>query len=131
MITGAGLEPDSLAAAHRIASAPGAKLLAPSFNRLIQRGRVRHPIALLPYPVDHAVAALAGIRHLILVGSQEPIAFFAYPDQPSLLRPNGSIVQMLARPGEEFVGALAALAVGLAAPPVAPPPTKPPEPGTR
>jgi len=128
MITGAGLESDSLAAAHRIASATGAKLLAPSFNRLIQRGRGRHPIALLPYPVDHAVAALAGIRHLILVGSQEPIAFFAYPDQPSLMRPNGSIVQMLARPGEDVAGALAALAVELAAPPVAPPPTKHPEP---
>ncbi len=92
MIAGAGLESGSLAAAHRIASATGAKLLAPSFNRLIQRGRGRHPIALLPYPVDNAVAALAGIRHLILVGSQEPTAFFAYPDKPSLMRPNGSIV---------------------------------------
>jgi acetolactate synthase-1/2/3 large subunit len=128
MITGAGLESDSLAAAHRIASATGAKLLAPSFNRLIQRGRGRHPIALLPYPVDNAVAALAGIRHLILVGSQEPIAFFAYPDQPSLMRSNGSIVHMLARPGEDVAGALAALAVELAAPPVPPPSTKHPEP---
>jgi acetolactate synthase-1/2/3 large subunit len=128
MITGAGLESDSLAAAHRIASATGAKLLAPSFNRLIQRGRGRHPIALLPYPVDNAVAALAGIRHLILVGSQEPIAFFAYPDQPSLMRPNGSIVHMLARPGEDVAGALAALAVELAAPPVPPPSAKHPEP---
>jgi acetolactate synthase-1/2/3 large subunit len=128
MITGAGLESDSLAAAHRVASATGAKLLAPSFNRLIQRGRGRHPIALLPYPVDNAVAALAGIRHLILVGSQEPIAFFAYPDQPSLMRPNGSIVHILARPEEDVAGALAALAVELDAPPVPPPSAKHPEP---
>src|SRR5260221_12348467 len=44
------------------------------------------------------------------------------------MRPHGSIVQMLARPGEDVAGALAALAVELAAPPVAPPPTKHPEP---
>src|SRR5258708_16945615 len=128
MIAGVGLESDSLAAAHRIASATGAKLLAPSCNRVSRRGRGRHPSALLPYPVDQAVAAVAGIRHLILVGSQEPIAFFAYPDQPSLMRPNGSIVHKLARPGEDVAGALAALAVGLAAPPVPPPSTKHPEP---
>jgi acetolactate synthase I/II/III large subunit len=105
MIAGAGLEANALADAHRVASVTGAKLFAPTFNRLIQRGRGRHPIALLPYRINQAVAALAGTRHLILVGAQEPAGFFAYPDKPSLMKPNGSIVHVLARPEEDVVGA--------------------------
>ncbi|HKC00575.1 MAG TPA: acetolactate synthase large subunit [Terriglobales bacterium] len=128
MIAGAGLEANALADAHSIASATGAKLFAPTFNRLIQRGRGRHPIALLPYRIDQAVAALAGIRHLILVGAQEPAGFFAYPDKPSLMKPDGSIVHVLARPEEDVVGALAALAEELAAPPVPVQPANRPEP---
>jgi acetolactate synthase-1/2/3 large subunit len=128
MLTGTGLETDSLATAHRIAAVTHARLLAPTFNRLIERGRGRYPIALLPYPIDHAVAALAGLRHLILVGSQEPVGFFAYPDKPSLMKPNGSIVHVLARPEEDVAGALAALAAELAAPPVPPPAASRPEP---
>jgi acetolactate synthase I/II/III large subunit len=128
IMAGAAFEANALADAHRVASATGAKLLAPTFNRLIQRGRGRHPIALLPYPIDEAVAALAGIRHLILVGTQEPTGFFAYPDKPSLLKPNESIVHVLARPEEDVAGALAALAAELAALPVPPPPANRPEP---
>jgi acetolactate synthase-1/2/3 large subunit len=127
VLTGAALECDGLAAAHRIAAMTHARLIAPTFNRLIQRGRGRYPIAILPYVIDHAVAALAGIRHLVLVGSQEPVGFFGYPDKPSLIRPNGAIVHVLARPEEDTAGALAALCAELGASHVAPPATKPPE----
>jgi acetolactate synthase-1/2/3 large subunit len=118
LIGGAALEANALADAHRIASVTGAKLLAPTFNRLIQRGRGRYPIALLPYSIDQAVSALAGIRHLILAGAQEPAGFFTYPDKPSLLKPKDSIVHVLARPEEDVAAALAALSAELAAPPV-------------
>ena len=47
MIAGAGLESGSLAAAHRIAATTHARLFAPTFNRLIERGRGRYPIALI------------------------------------------------------------------------------------
>jgi acetolactate synthase I/II/III large subunit len=129
LIGGAGLETNGLVAARRIAAKTGAKLLAPTFNRLIQRGRGRHPIGLLPYNIDQAIAALHDIRHLILVGTGEPAAFFAYPDKPSLLKPNGSVVHVLAQPGEDVIGALNMLAVELAAPPVSLRPAKRPEPG--
>lgn len=128
MIAGAGLEGNALANAHGIASATGAKLFAPTFNRLIQRGRGRPPIALVPYWIDQAVAALAGTRHLILAGAHEPAGFFAYPDKPSLMKPDGSIVHVLARPEEDVAGALAALAEELAAAPVPGLPANPPEP---
>jgi acetolactate synthase I/II/III large subunit len=128
MIAGAGLESGSLAAAHRIAATTHARLFAPTFNRLIERGRGRYPIALIPYRIEEAVAALAGIRHLVLVGSEEPVGFFAYPDRPSLMKPNGSIVHRLALPEEDVPGALEALAAELVATPVPPPRAIPPEP---
>jgi acetolactate synthase-1/2/3 large subunit len=128
MMTGAALETDSLANAHRIAALTNARLIAPTFNRLIQRGRGRWPIELLPYSVDDAVAALRDVRHLVLVGAREPVGFFAYPGKPSLMRPDGAVVHVLARPEEDAAGALAALATELAAPTVRLPPTKTPEP---
>jgi len=90
LMTGVALETDSLANAHRIAALTKARLIAPTFNRLIQRGRGRCPIELLPYQVDAAVAALGGVRHLILVGAGEPAGFFAYPGKPSLIAPEAA-----------------------------------------
>jgi acetolactate synthase I/II/III large subunit len=128
MISGAALEMDSLADAHRIAAMTSARLIAPTFNRLIRRGRGRFPIELLPYTVDDAVATLRNVRHLVLVGAREPVGFFAYPGKPSLIHPAGAVIHVLARPEQDAAGALAALATELAAPSVALPPTKPPEP---
>jgi acetolactate synthase I/II/III large subunit len=128
MISGAALEMDSLADAHRIAAMTSVRLIAPTFNRLIRRGRGRFPIELLPYTVDDAVGALRNVRHLVLIGAREPVGFFAYPGKPSLIRPAGAVIHVLARPEQDAAGALAALATELAAPSVALPPTKPPEP---
>jgi acetolactate synthase I/II/III large subunit len=128
MMTGAALEMNALADAHRIAAMTGVRLMAPTFNRLIQRGSGRCPVELLPYRVDHAIAALANVRHLILVGAREPVGFFAYPGKPSLMLPEGAAVHVLARPEEDITGAVAALAAELAAPPVRLPPAIRPEP---
>ncbi len=127
LVGGAALEEAGLADAQSIAAATGARLFAPTFNRLIQRGRGRHPIPLLPYVVDNAVAALAGIRHLILVGCQPPVGFFAYPGKPSIMQPETARVHVLARPEESVVEALAALADEISAPPAPLRPQKVPE----
>jgi acetolactate synthase I/II/III large subunit len=128
LIGATGLEAEGLAAAYRIAAATGARLFAPTFNRLIERGRGRHPIQLLPYSVDRAVRTLAGIRNLILVGAQQPVSFFGYQDRPSLILPRGASIHMLARPEDNVIEALAALACELATPLVPPPDKHPPEP---
>ena len=130
VVAGNALEVDGLAAAHRIAALTRARLVAPTFNRLIQRGRGRHPIPLLPYVIDHAVAALSGIRHLVLVGAQEPAGFFAYPGKPSLIRPDHAIVHVLARPDEDAAGALMALSSELGAPQVEARASQAPEPAS-
>jgi acetolactate synthase-1/2/3 large subunit len=91
------------------------------FNARIERGRGRHPLGRVPYPIDAALMHLAGVKHAILVGATPPVGFFAYPGQPSTLLPRDAQVHVLARPDEDSAGALAALADALGAPSVAPP----------
>jgi acetolactate synthase I/II/III large subunit len=53
---------------------------------------------------------------VILVGTREPTAFFAYPGKPSRLAPEGAAIHRLAGPGDDLVGALEELAERLGAP---------------
>ncbi len=99
----------------RIAAKTGAKVLAETSNGRIARGAGRYAIERLPYPVDAALAATAGITHLILVGAKAPVAFFAYPNKPSLLYPENAEVVELAAFSEDQEDALARLAERLGA----------------
>lgn len=128
LLGGAALTEGALADAHRIAQATGARLLAPLSNARMARGRGRHPIERVPYPVDAAVKVLAGVRHLILVGARAPVGFFAYPGKPGRLYPPDAEVHVLARPEQDAAGALAALADALKAPAVPPPQVERPAP---
>jgi hypothetical protein len=53
----------------------------------MERGAGRISIDRIPYPVEQALKTLEGVKHIVLVGSRIPVAFFAYPDKPSLLAP--------------------------------------------
>src|SRR5918995_1713213 len=117
---GRALREPGLMLAGRIAAKSGARLLAQTLNARVERGAGRVPIDFLPYPVDDALATLADARHLVLVGSEAPVAFFAYPDKPSALSPPHCEIHTLATPGEDIVGALEALAEVLGAPHNAP-----------
>ncbi|RKQ70048.1 acetolactate synthase large subunit [Oceanibaculum indicum] len=101
---------EALELAARIAEKTGAGLLAETSNARMERGQGRVAIERLPYPVDQAVAVLAEVKHLILIGSRNPVAFFAYPDKPSLIAPEGCNVIMVATPAEDQPEALARLA---------------------
>jgi acetolactate synthase-1/2/3 large subunit len=117
---GRALREPGLMLAGRIAAKTGARLLAQTLNARVERGAGRVAIDFLPYPVDDALATLGEARHLVLVGSEAPVAFFAYPDKPSALTPPQCETHTLARPGEDIVGALEALAEELGAPHNAP-----------
>jgi acetolactate synthase-1/2/3 large subunit len=117
---GRALREPGLMLAGRIAAKTGARLLAQTLNARVERGAGRVAIDFLPYPVDDALATLADARHLVLVGSEALVAFFAYPDKPSALSPPPCETHTLARPGEDIVGALEALAEELGAPHNAP-----------
>jgi acetolactate synthase I/II/III large subunit len=117
---GRALREPSLMLAGRIAARTGARILAETLNARVERGAGRVAVDFLPYPVDDALATLADARHLVLVGSKAPVAFFAYPDKPSALSPPQCEIHTLATPGEDIVGTLEALAEELDAPQNAP-----------
>ncbi len=117
----AALTASALADAHRIAAATGAELLAQGSNRSIERGRGRHPIERIPYPVDQAVERFAGVRNVILIGAIKPVIFFAYPGKPGSPVPGDAVLHVMSRPEHDQAAALAALAAALGAPAVAPP----------
>ncbi len=110
---GDALREPGLTLAGRIAAKTGARLVAETLNARVERGAGRVAVDILPYPVDAALATLADARHLVLAGSRAPIAFFAYPDKPSVLSPPGCETHAFAAPEEDAVGALEALAEDL------------------
>ncbi len=117
LLGGHALRTGPLAVARGILEATGARMLAQTSNARMERGAGRTPIERLPYPVDQAVAALAGLKHLILIGAIVPVGFFAYPGKPGLMAPPDCQVHVLARP-EHYAGdALSRLAEALRAPP--------------
>ena len=130
LVTGRALRQDGLDLAGRIAVKTGARLIAQGSNARTQRGRGRVFVERVPYVVDQATKVLAGVRHIILVGAKMPVAFFAYPDKPSLLAPRDAQGHVLARLDQDLIGALEALAdeVGARATPAPvvgePPPVK-------
>ena len=116
LLGGEALTGEGLYAAHRIASVTGCRLRVPTQVARMARGRGRPPVDRIPYSVDLAVGALAGIEHVILVAAADPVAFFAYPGKPSRVAPAGSTTHVLAHAHDDAVNALEQLADLLGAP---------------
>jgi acetolactate synthase I/II/III large subunit len=110
LLRGAALRGAGLQAAGRIAAKTGARLVSDTFAPRIERGAGRVTVERLPYRPADVFALLEGVQTLILVGSQPPVAFFAYPDQPSELMPSGCRSLILAHPHEDGPAALETLA---------------------
>jgi acetolactate synthase-1/2/3 large subunit len=70
----------------------------------------------MAYFGEVALADLAGSDLMLFAGTSQPVAFFAYPERPSVLVPDGCATLLLAGPGENAVAGLAALADALGAP---------------
>jgi acetolactate synthase I/II/III large subunit len=121
ILAGNALHCDGLVLAGRIAAGTGARLMTPYTFARVERGAGRPIVERIPYVIDLAVERLKEFRQLLMVGVSPPVAFFAYPDKPSLLTPPDCAIHTLARPGEDYVGALDALAAAMslqATPPV-------------
>jgi acetolactate synthase-1/2/3 large subunit len=127
MLGGAGMRRPGLEAASRLAVATPARLLGETFPARHERGAGIPAVDRLAYLAEFAAGQLAGARHLILAGARPPVSFFAYPGQPSSLVPDGCDVHLLAAPGDDVAGALAALA-DLVAPDAKPAPQQPQRP---
>ena len=116
VLYGQALSEAGLVAANRVAHVTGAKLRSPTQVSRMARGRGRVPVDRIPYAVDAALKMLEGTRQVILVGAKPPTAFFGYPGKPSLMAPAHADTHVLARPEQDAIAALDALADELGAP---------------
>jgi len=116
LLTGNALYGDGLQVAGRIAAAAGAKLLVSYPVVRVQRGAAFPSVQRIPYMPEQAVEFLKDIRKLILIGAAAPVSYFAYPGKSSVLTSPECEIHTLARPGEDYIGALEALGSALSLP---------------
>ena len=109
VLSGTAALADALAIAGQIATACDVRLFNEVLVARTQRGLGQVAPERIPYPIDMALAVLADIDVLVLVGAPEPVAFFAYPGKPGRLVRDDCKVIALADHGEDLKGALEAL----------------------
>src|SRR3984893_1792092 len=117
LITGSALTEHGLALAQQIAGKTGCKVMGQTYHPKMARGRGRFSIDRIPYVIEQALPILKDFKNIILVEANDPIAFFAYPNKPSHLKPDGCEVHRMTAWGENSVAALEALAGALQAGP--------------
>lgn len=110
LMGGAALRQPCLELAGRIAAKTGCGILTEGANTRLERGAGRVQVNRIPYVVEQALAVMKKAGNLVLVGAREPVAFFAYPDKPSLLMDPGASSTKLAGVEDDMAAALAALA---------------------
>ena len=105
-----------LVAAARVAAVTGCQVMAETFPTRMARGAGRPLVPRLGYLSEMSTEQLKDVKHLITVDAKVPVTFFAYPDKPSQLIPDGCTTHTLAGDADDAVGALEALADALDAP---------------
>jgi len=112
---GAACGERGVAAMARLQAA-GVRVLIDTFVSRQARGRGRFSPERMKYYAEAALADLEGVDLMLLAETKRPVAFFAYPDKPSVLVPDGCDLRPLATPDEDGAAALQALADALGAP---------------
>ncbi len=115
LITGNALYGKGLFTAGRISAATGAKLLVPYPLTRLQRGAGIPRVDRVQYVLEQGIEQFKEFRQLILVGAEPPVAYFAYPGKNSEFTSPECEIHTLAKPGEDYVGALDALGEALSA----------------
>jgi acetolactate synthase-1/2/3 large subunit len=95
----------ALELAGKLKAATGCRLATQFFTSRIERGAGRVTLERIPYAVPQALEFLYGFKHIVTVETTEPVAFFSYPDKPSLLKAPGTHVHTLAESDEDSVAA--------------------------
>jgi acetolactate synthase-1/2/3 large subunit len=103
------LTAERLAMANKVAQGTGARVISDTFVSRIERGAGRAEAMRLPYFGEQAAEVLAGTKHLILISTQPPITFFAYPEKPNWLTPEGCELHTLVERDGDIDGSLQAL----------------------
>lgn len=106
---GGEITAERAALASQLAEATGTRVLASTWAPRQEIGAGRSPMARLQYFGELAAQQLDGTEHLIVIGGTPPITFFAYPDKPNELTPDGAIVHQVCDITDDIDAALAAL----------------------
>ena len=115
LMTAGALTEQGLAFAQRIAGKTGCRVMGQTYHPRMARGAGRFSIDRIPYVIDQALPILKNYKHIVLVEAADPVAFFAYPNKPSILKAEGTEVHRMTSWGENSVAALEALADHLGA----------------
>jgi acetolactate synthase I/II/III large subunit len=116
---GQGCRAEALAQAARLASV-GVTVYADTFVSRQPRGAGHFAPKRMQYFGEMALAELEGVDLMVYAGTTTPVAFFAYPNRPSVLVPEGCKTLTAIARGEDAVAGLAALADALGAPKTGP-----------
>ena len=109
IINGTALTEPGLQAAARLKAA-GVRVLTDTFYAKMRRGAGVFAPERMQYFAEGAMADLEGSDMMMLVGTSAPVAFFAYPEKPSLLVPEGCEVVDLGDASTDSAATLTALA---------------------
>ncbi len=112
-----------LDAGLRAAQRTGVPVFANRYAARLERGAGLFCPVRMPYFPEPAEAALAGLKHLILVETPPPVTFFGYPGRRSSPTPEECRLHVLAAEDEDGTAAIELLARREAA--AQPPPARP------
>ena len=80
----------------KILAAAGVRVMTDTFVARLARGAGRFAPDKMMYFGEMALADLEGVDLMVLVETAMPVSFFAYPDKPSELTPEGCRTSVLA-----------------------------------
>jgi acetolactate synthase-1/2/3 large subunit len=106
--------------AGKVAAATGCRIGTQFFTSRIERGAGRVTLERIPYFVPAALEFLKEFRHIVTLETGEPIAFFSYPNSPSLLKNPECQVHSLTETDEDSAAGLEMLLEALGASKTAP-----------
>lgn len=86
----------------RIGKACGARVCTEVFPGRVARGAGTAVIDRLPYLAELAIDHIKDLDHLVLIGAPAPVSFFAYPNVPSAIAPDGCEEFFLAGPNDDI-----------------------------
>jgi acetolactate synthase-1/2/3 large subunit len=117
LLGGRALTEEATLLAGKISRKTGCGIITEAANSRLSRGAGRLDMLRIPGAgvIDRALAMLDKAGQLVLVGSKPPVAFFGYPDKPSLLYREDVSIMSLADIHEDILSALTDLAVELGA----------------
>lgn len=119
LVGGTALGERGVAAMARLHAA-GMRVMTDTFTSRQARGAGRWDPPRMKYYAEMALADLESVDLMLLCETVRPVAFFAYPDKPSVLVPEGCELRALAEPYEDGTAALEALADALGTPATGP-----------